>query len=822
MEMLALSLFVLTLIAVWVLAYQRSPLLVWTGVLGVALVLATIVTMGFTIPLIIAWGLWALLGLMNLPEVRRRVFSAPLLSLYRKRLPRMSSTEREALEAGSVWWDGELFSGDPDWQRLLELPAYGLSPEEQAFVDGPTEDLCKMLDDWKITHELNDLPGEAWQFIKDKGFFGMIIPKGYGGLGFSAQLHSAVVSKIASRCGSAAVTVMVPNSLGPAELLMRYGTDEQKSHYLPRLASGAEIPCFGLTNPYAGSDAGSIPDYGIVCHDEYRGNKVLGLRLTWEKRYITLGPVATVLGLAFQAHDPDHILGDVEELGITLALIPTDHPGVNIGRRHYPAGQAFQNGPNWGKDVFIPMEMVIGGQARLGQGWRMLMNCLAAGRAISLPALATAAAKLCARTSGAYARIRKQFKVPIGKFEGVEEALARIAGETYAIEAARRVTLVALDQGHEPAVVSALLKYQVTERQRRCVNDAMDIHGGRAILDGPSNYLARMYQAVPISITVEGANMLTRGLIVFGQGAIRCHPWLFKEIEAAVESDAAKALAAFDEALCGHIGFIVNNLARALAANLSGGRIGSDGVSNPLRYWYRQVHRLSVTFAAVSDLALLLLGGELKRREKLSGRFADILGEMYFMSCALKRFEDGGRHQDDTPLVEWVCRSGMVNVQHALDGILQNFPSRVLAWVLRAVVFPLGKRQKPPSDALTHQIAAALLEPSEARERLTAGIYVNADPQDILGRLEHALKLMPQVEMVEHKINSAIKEGRLKLSAGMDRAEQANAAKLIDAGEWALLQKAEKAIRLAIDVDDFEPAESSGVAQAWPREADVA
>ena len=805
--MAALSILLLFFLGAWVLAFIKAPFWTWTVATGVGL---TILTLGgYLAPglLQFVWVLWLVVALLNVSVVRQQLLMAPLLGFYRRHLPTMSATEREALEAGTVWWEAELFSGHPNWERLLDLPSPRLSEKEQSFLDGPVEALCQMLNDWEITYKRRDLPPKVWEFIKSKGFFGMIIPEQYGGLGFSAQAHSAVIAKISSRSGSVAVTVMVPNSLGPAELLLHYGTETQKNYYLPRLADGRELPCFALTNPFAGSDASSIPDRGVVCYGEYAGKQVLGMRVTWEKRYITLAPIATVLGLAFQLHDPEHLVGDKEYIGITLALIPTNHPGVEIGRRHYPARQAFQNGPTTGQNVFIPMDMVIGGHERLGQGWRMLMERLAVGRSISLPALASAIIKFCARATGAYARVRKQFKVPIGKFEGVEEALARIAGAAYAVEAARRVTACALDQGHEPAVISALLKYQSTERQRQVVNDAMDVHGGRTICEGPRNYLSNSYLAVPVVITVEGANILTRSLIVFGQGAIRCHPWLLKEIEAAQTANRKQGLSLFDTALCGHIAHLVNNLGQALWHNLTLGRFVPVPAGNPLNRWYQQLGRVSVSFALVADAALLLLGGELKRREKLSGRFADLLGEMYFMSCVLKRFEDEGRPAQDLPLVEWVCHNALYTIQYQLAGILYNLPSKPAAWLLRRVVFPLGLNQRPASDQLGHAVASILLEPSEARDRLTGGIFISRDPMDITGRLEHALEIIPKAEAIEKRLAAAVRDGKLSLPRDPQAVAEAVSRDILTAEEVKLLEAAEQAIRTVIDVDSFTPEE---------------
>ncbi len=794
------------------LAYFAAPLWAWTAGLGLVVALASLQLPEFLVAVL--WLLWLSVALANITLVRRYLYSAPLLRLYRHKLPAMSTTEREALEAGNVWWDAELFSGRPEWQRLLELPKPSLTPEEQAFLDGPVDKLCRRIDDWQITYELHDLPPDIWEFVKAHRFLGMIIPKDYGGLGFSAQAHSAVVAKVASRSGSTAVTVMVPNSLGPAELLMHYGTEAQKNYYLPRLAEGREIPCFALTSPYAGSDASAIPDRGVVCQGEYQGQSVLGIRVTWEKRYITLAPVATVLGLAFQLYDPEHLVGTKDNVGITLALIPTNHPGVRIGRRHFPLKLAFQNGPTAGEDVFIPMDMVIGGRERLGQGWRMLMQRLAVGRSISLPALAAAAVKYCARYAGAYARVRKQFKLPIGRFEGIEERLAHIAAEAYAVESARRITAVALDHGQEPAVVSAILKYQATERQRRVVNDAMDILGGRAICEGPSNYMANMYQGVPVSITVEGANILTRSLIVFGQGAIRCHPWLYKEIQAALESDQQAGLAAFDEALAGHLGFLLRNLAQAFVHNLTRARSVTTPEAGPAGRWYAELGRLSASFALSADIALLLLGGELKRREHLSGRFADILAEMYFLSCVLKRFEDEGRQAGDRPLVESIGAAAVAIIEQRLAEILANFPSRPLGWLLRRIVFPWGRQSRPADDRLTHQTAALLLEASPARDRLTAGIFVSRAPDDITGRIEHAFEMVPNAESIEARIKAAIKSGAIKVTDEHSARAEALNAGIVSAEDMQLLEAWDRAVRAAIDVNDFAPEALAPLAQA--------
>jgi acyl-CoA dehydrogenase len=811
------------LLVVAALAYHRAPLWLWTGATALTLAVATRFAGAAAFVLLLpGWLAWLALAALNVPALRHRHVVAPLLAVFRSRLPAISRTEQEALDAGTVWWDAELFSGRPRWRRLLDQPAPALSREEQAFLDGPTETLCRMVDDWQINHELKDLPEPVWRYIREQGFLAMIIPKRFGGLEFSPLAHSQVVLKLASRCGTAAVSVMVPNSLGPAELLMRYGTPEQQNHYLPRLGRGEEIPCFGLTNPYAGSDAAAIPDRGIVCHGDHRGERVLGIRVTWEKRYITLGPVSTLLGLAFQLHDPEGLLGGEPEVGITLALIPASHPGVVIGRRHLPAGQAFQNGPTSGNDVFIPMSFVIGGQERCGQGWRMLMNCLAAGRSISLPALGTAALKVAARVTGAYARVRKQFKLPIGRFEGVEEGLARIAADAYAVDAARTVTAVVLGQGEEPAVLSALLKYQATERMRTAINAAVDIHGGRAIIEGPRNYLFSTYQAIPVAITVEGANILTRSLIIFGQGAIRCHPWLLREIAAAGEPDQDMRLDAFDAAIGGHLRHVLMLAARAVVQNVSFGRLMRRRAAGPAGRWFAEVERAAVSFALVADFALMLLGGELKRREKLSGRFADILGELYLMSCALKRFEDDGRPREDLVLLELVCADGLHVVERRLDAILDNFPSPALGRTLRWLVFPWGRRRRPAGDRLGHEVASLLLAPSPARDRLTRGIFLSTDPQDATGCLEHALALTLESEPVAKRVTEAVREGRFEMPLDGDWIARAQSDGLLGAAEAELLRRSEAAIRSAIDVDDFAPETLAGTARLERRMADVA
>ena len=665
-----------------------------------------------------------------------------------------------------------------------------------------------MVHDWEITHELNDLPPRVWQFIKDQGFLGMIIPKQYGGLGFSALGHSEVVMKLSTRSGTVAVSVMVPNSLGPAELLLHYGTEQQKNYYLPRLAKGIEIPCFALTSPEAGSDAGAIPDFGVVCRGEWEGRKdVLGMRLTWEKRYITLGPIATLLGLAFRLYDPDHLLGDQDDLGITLGLIPTKIPGVHIGRRHLPLNATFMNGPNWGKDVFVPLDYVIGGAGYVGEGWKMLMNCLAAGRSISLPALSAATGKMGALTTGAYGRVRQQFRVSIGRMEGVEEALARIGGNAYIMEAARVMTAGAIDLGEKPSVVSAIVKYHLTERGRQVINDAMDVHAGKGICMGPNNYLARAYQATPIAITVEGANILTRSLIIFGQGAIRGHPYVLKEMLATREPDHGKALRDFDQAFFGHLAFTASSKARAFWMGLTGARFVSAPGDRHTKRYYQQMTRLSAAFAWTADVAMFLLGGSLKRRERLSARLGDILSNLYLASAALKRYEDQGRPAEDLPLLHWAVQDALARTEEAFYGLFANLPNQLVAWAMRGVIFPFvyhyGREFAPPRDHLGHQVVGLLLQPGPARERLTAGVFIPTDPQEPIAALEAGLRAVIAAEPIGAKIRAARERGVITSEFAEQIVQEAVAKGVITREEKAAMERAQALRRQVIMVDDF-------------------
>jgi acyl-CoA dehydrogenase len=733
---------------------------------------------------------------MNRTAWRRDVLSRPIFRWARTALPEISDTEREALEAGDVWWDAELFAGNPDWNKLRETPPATLTPEEDAFLRGPVDELCAMLDDWRINWELGDLPPEVWDFIKRHKFFGMIIPKDHGGLGFSAFAHSEVIRKVSTRSIAGAVTIMVPNSLGPGELMMQFGTDQQRKYWLPRLADGREIPCFGLTSPEAGSDAAAMTDSGVVCRLPRGDGGGLGIRLNWRKRYITLGPVATVLGLAFKLYDPDRLLGSTEEFGITVALVPTDLPGVVIGRRHLPSFQMFQNGPNEGHDVVIPLDHVIGGREQVGKGWKMLMSALAAGRGISLPSLSAAGAAFALRTTSAYARVRYQFNVPIGKFEGVQRRLARQAATAYLLDAGRRLTCAGLDQGRKLAVISAIMKAHATDRMRATVTDAMDVHAGKAVIDGPLNYLGNLYRAIPVGITVEGANILTQNLIIFGQGAIRCHPYLLREMLALQEADPARGLDQFDRAFWQHVWHSIKTVGRAFLRGWSGGRLSPAPSADQATRYYRQLGRYAAGFALAADLALLTLGGALKRKELLSARLGDILSELYLLSAALKRFEDEGRQETDLPVLAWCMADGLATIDRRFTDVFANLPNRFAAWLLRLIVQPLGAHRRGPSDALTLACAALMLEPSPMRDRLTAGIYLG-DSDDGVAALERAFALTVAAEPVRQKLRRAE-------TADWHGAFEQGA---ITAEEAAQMKQLDAAVDTVIAVDDFAAAE---------------
>ncbi|HWG10841.1 MAG TPA: acyl-CoA dehydrogenase [Rhodanobacteraceae bacterium] len=803
-----LLILIAALIVTGACAYFRGRLWLWTLLTAISIVAVGMALHALRATEIVFAVFVVLFALpLNVVPLRRALISGPLLKVFRRVLPKLSETEQVALDAGTVGFEGELFAGKPDWSKLLAQPKPQLSAEEQAFLDGPCEQLCRMVDDWQITHELADLPPEVWEFTKRNKFFGMIIPKRYGGLGFSALAHSAVLQKLSSISTTLASTVSVPNSLGPAELLLHYGSEEQKDHYLPRLADGREIPCFALTGPQAGSDATSIPDYGIVCRQLVNGVDTLGIRLTFDKRYITLAPVATLIGLAFRMYDPERLLGDKQDMGITLALIPRETLGLQIGRRHFPLNIPFQNGPLSGKDMFVPMSTLIGGQHMAGHGWRMLVEVLSVGRAISLPSNSTGFVRMAVAATGAYARIRKQFGLAIARFEGVEEALARIGGHAYALTALSRASAAAVDRGEKPAVPSAIAKYHATELGREVVKDSMDVHGGKAVQLGPSNYMGRNWQGAPITITVEGANIMTRSLMIFGQGAIRCHPWVLKEMEAARNADHAQGLRDFDAALFGHLGFGISNAARSFVLGLAFGKLGVVPGDAYTRRYYRKLDRYAAALALVADVSMGVLGGRLKFKEKLSARLGDVLSHLYITSAMLKRYEDEGRPEAERPLLAWAFHESVWCMQMAIDGVIRNFPVRPVAWMMRLLVFPFGRREVPPSDRLGRRVAALITAPNAARDALLRGIYLTPASNNPVGRMHALLADVVAAEPVERKFLKALKGGAITAHDYFEQLRQAVACGAISETERAQLERLRRATAEFINVDDFDPEE---------------
>ncbi len=807
------ALIAISLIVFAVLALRESPLWQW----GVA-VLAIGLLSGLDFPASgINYGLgagsWVLLAIgvvllvLSVEAIRKPLLITPIYGAVKSILPRVSRTEQEALDAGTVGWDAELFSGRPDWSKLNAIRPLTLTAEEQAFIDGPTNEVCAMIDDWDTRNNRADLSPEVWQFLKDKGFLGMLIAKEHGGLGFRAQAQSMIVSKIASRSVAAGITVMVPNSLGPGELLEKYGTHEQKEKYLGRLAKGLEVPCFALTGVHSGSDAGGMRDIGIVGKGMHQGKEVLGVRLSFDKRYITLAPIATLVGLAFILKDPENLLGRGENIGITLALVPHDHPGVEIGRRHFPARQAFMNGPVRGKDVFVPMEFLIGGIDYAGQGWRMLMECLSTGRAISLPAIGTTSIKQALRVTSAYARVRRQFGIPVGIMEGVAEPLGEMVKRAYTYEASRRLTASMVDEGQRPAVISALLKYRTTEAMRDSVDESFDIHGGRAIQDGPGNYLFGGYMATPVAITVEGANILTRTLMTFAQGVLRAHPFLYKEIEAAQNKDRKAGIDQFDSAFGGHTKFMLRNIAASFLHGLSNGAFASTPNQGPMAGWYRKLHRYSQAFALTADWTTVFLGGQLKRKQKISGRMADILGDLYLMSATLRRFEDEGRIAEDKPLVDAIMADRIAAIEQTFGEVFANFPNAIFAWAMRVLCFPLGRHAKPASDRVNYRFVRAVLRPGAFRDRLTTGTYVSMDPNDVTGVLEDAFLKVTEAEEIEAKFVKAARKGVIERRLDRDAIDDAVAAGVLNSNEAGIMRAADEATDRVVKVDDFAPDE---------------
>ncbi|MEO8365630.1 MAG: acyl-CoA dehydrogenase [Pseudoxanthomonas sp.] len=785
-------------------AYHRLRLAYWAAITATLLVACWLLGANPTAT-IVASVLVALVAVpLLIPGIRKPLVTTPLLRFFRKVLPPLSQTERIALETGSVGFEGQLFTGDPDWSQLLDQPKPQLSAEEQSFLDGPVEELCRMTNDWEITHVHADLQPELWDFIKKNKFFGMIIPKEYGGLGFSALAHHKVIQKLASVSSVVSSTVGVPNSLGPGELLNHYGTQEQKDYYLPRLAAGEEVPCFGLTGPFAGSDATSIPDFGIVCKGEWNGAHVLGLKLTFDKRYITLAPVATLIGLAFRMYDPDGLIGDTRDIGITLALLPRDTDGVEIGRRHFPLNSPFQNGPIHGKEVFIPLSQLIGGVDKAGLGWNMLNECLAIGRSITLPSTASGGAKAGAVVTGAYARIRKQFGLSIGRFEGVEEALARIGGKAYAISALSQATAAAVDRGDVPSVPSAIAKYHCTTMGREVASDVMDVIGGKGIILGPRNFAGRAWQAAPIAITVEGANIMTRSLLIFGQGAILCHPWVMKEMKAAGNPDFQAGLEEFDRNLFGHIGFAISNAVRSFWFGLTGAKIGSAPGDDYTRRYFRKLDRYSANLALMADVSMLLLGGKLKFKESLSGRLGDVLSHVYLTSAMLKRYHDEGAPVADQPLLAWAFHDSVHKIELALSGALRNFPIRPVGWLLWALVFPWGRRAEAPSDRLGHRVAALLMTPNEARDRLGNGVFLTPCENNPGGRIDSYLAKAILAEPVERKFLKALKNSDIEALDFASQLDEGVRENWITAEERKQLEELRAITLETITVDDFD------------------
>lgn len=762
--------------------------------------------------LITLWGVeapWWLLGIyillclvFNVRPLRRSLATVPLMKLLDvlNFLPKISETERTALESGNVWVDGELFSGRPDMSRLMEEHYPELTEREQAFLDGPTEKLCEMVDDWDV-YVQKGFEEEVWDFMRSERFFGLEIPEEYGGHGFSTLAHSAIIAKLASRCGPLAITVMVPNSLGPAELLVHYGTQQQKDYYLPRLARGEEIPCFALTEPTAGSDAGSMTASGEVFRGE---DGELYIRLNFTKRYITLAAISTVIGLAFKLRDPENHLGKGETPGITCALVPSDVEGISLGMRHDPMGVPFYNCPVYGEDVVVPVDTIIGGPEEAGNGWRMLTESLSVGRGISLPAESVAGAKMSTRAVGAYTAFRQQFGINIGRFEGIEEPMARIGGFTYLMEAARRYTCGGLDRGAKPAVVTAIAKYNFTELGRQIINDSMDIVGGAGISRGPRNLFAHAHMAIPIAITVEGANILTRSLIIFGQGAIRCHPYAYEEIDALGRKDAR----AFDAAFWKHVGHVVRNGCRSLLLSLTRGALASTpaAATGPSAKYFRKLAWTSASFAFMADLALGSYGGKLKIKEKISGRFADILSWMYLATATLRRFEAEGRREEDVPFMQWSLDYAFARIQEAFDDIYREIQVPGLGWLFRgpiALWSRINRLGTDPSDRLGHRLAQAMQQPGDQRDRLTDGIYLTEDTDEALGKYEYALTMKVETEPLYRKIKIAGKKGELPDRQPRFVIDEAIEKGILTKQEGEMVRKAELARVDAVQVDEF-------------------
>lgn len=782
------------------LAFMRAQLITTTIAIGAGLLITTLFSSLHWFWLLLFWAAFAGCAFfLNHPQYRRRYLINPAFEGMKNSIPNMSETERVALEAGTVGWDAELFAGNPQWEKLMTMNPPKLNEEEQAFLDNQVNTLCEMVNDWQVTHVDFDLPENAWRYIKDEGFFALIIPKKYGGKGFSAFAHSEILAKLAGRSLTLASTVAVPNSLGPAELLLHYGTQEQREYYLPRLARGEEIPCFALTGPQAGSDAGSIPDTGIICKGSFEGKEIIGIKLNWDKRYITLAPIATLLGLAFKLYDPDELLGNKKELGVTCALIPTNLPGITIGRRHLPLSIPFQNGPTQGEDVFIPLDWIIGGASMAGHGWRMLVECLSTGRAISLPSSSMGGARIAILAAGAYCRIRRQFKTALASFEGIQEVLARSAGFTYISEAVRCLTVAMIDAGEKPSVPGAISKYHVTEMGRKIANDVMDMHGGKGIMMGPNNYIASSYHGVPIGITVEGANILTRNMIIFGQGAVRCHPFILKEMQALQHDNMQD----FEHYLGQHISYTLSNVARSFFHGLTFSKFASSPVLNVTKPYFQELTRASSAFALVADITMALLGGKLKFKESLSARLGDLLSMMYLMSATLKRYQDQGQNETDLPLVKWSMEYCLAQYWQTMNQLLKNLPHRGVRIALKAIIMPWGVPQHAPIDKLNKEITELLTTSTQTRARLGGNIFISSMENDPIAILERTFNEVTRLTPLLKRLNDAAKSSELAQGPFALTIEAALKAKIITDEEAKQLYEMDELVQAVIAVDDF-------------------
>lgn len=763
--------------------------------------------------MIILWVVLALIAalaaLFIIVPLRRALITRPIYRTVRRQKKRVSVMEKQALTAGTAGFDKSLFSGRPDWQALLSLPGPKLSPEEESILAGPVEEVCKMTDDWEVRETLREIPEKLWDAVRSRKLFALRVPKSRGGLGVSFQTQSLVLGKIASRSVDVATMIELPTSLWPDEIIEKYGTEEQKKYWMPRFAENDEIASFAITGISNGSDATSMRDVGRVGYGEIDGKKTLGIRLDLSKRYITFAPKATVLVVGFQLLDPDEHLGKGKDVGISLAIIPADTPGIEIGRRHLPTGVAFPNGPVWGTDVFIPMDALIGGTERAGEGWRMIMECLFVGRAIALPSISVAASKLSLRTSAQYARVRRQFGSHIGRFEGIEEPLAKIAEIAYASEAMRSLTTDMVDAGSRPLAVSSLMKYRTTQMAREAVDAAMDIHAGRGVMDGPSNYLMSSFLAIPIGVTVEGANIVTRSIITFAQGVMQTHPYFYEELESCEDPDVRNGLKRFDKAFMGHLGFLIGNVLRALFHNLTGGIFGKAPSQAPAKVagWYRAAWRASVNFAVLSDITTAMMGPSLKKRQKLGGRMSDALSELFLMSATLKRFANDGSPEEDLPVLELALQNSLYRFQEALAGAIRNYPIAFMRPILGFLAFPLGAHRRPASDELGHTVAALVQEPGGTLDRLSSHLYINNDPDDITGRLEVAFKKAVEAETAQKKLDLAIRAGKVKRILGTDWVEEAKAQGILTEEEAAQVRESEALAEKALQVDHFDPSE---------------